>query len=112
MRRERRKSSRCPPTLPQRAQCSTSTVKTRFISSAHGSRRACGAAQRPPRPSRLARNGRPERADFPARGTIAARSSSSYVSGIRFGPGDELLVGPAGRDVEWAALRGVFLPSL
>jgi hypothetical protein len=38
------------------------------------------------------------------------QSSRSYATPIRFGPGDELLVGPAGADVEWAALRGVVTP--
>jgi hypothetical protein len=38
------------------------------------------------------------------------QSARSYATGIRFGPGDELLVGPAGGDVEWAALRGLVVP--
>ncbi len=38
------------------------------------------------------------------------QSSRSYATGIRFEPGDELLIQAAGGDVEWAALRGVVVP--
>ncbi|HTE05409.1 MAG TPA: hypothetical protein VK824_04365 [Planctomycetota bacterium] len=39
------------------------------------------------------------------------QSARSYASGIRFGPEDQLLVGPAGCDIEWAALRGFLAPA-
>ena len=46
------------------------------------------------------------------RGSVGrGQSSRSYVTGIPFEPGDELLVQAAGGNLEWAALRGVVRPS-
>ena len=46
------------------------------------------------------------------RGAVGlGQSARSYATGIPFGPGHELLVQPAGGDVEWAVLRGVVRPA-